>query len=129
MRHGGTLPLWIDANNAIQGWDLVPRKDWERAFRVLRDYKQSLEPDARRGRPPNIKAPSQVRRIDPLLARQAYEIYSDGANWKMVAKEVLKIPEATLKDPKQREAVRSRVNRLIDRGETLTLESSEKSVR
>jgi hypothetical protein len=118
------IPLSIDANNKIEGWELVPTKDWERTFRPLRDYKRSREPPGRRGRPPKTKATPQNWRIDPILARQAYEIFSEHDDWKTVARKVLHIPEATLRDAKKCGAIRNRVARLIDRGETLAKESS-----
>jgi hypothetical protein len=120
-------PLWIDANGAVQGWELVPMKDWERVFRELRDYRRSLEPARPRGRPRKTDpAPptKPSRRIDPSLARQAYDLFREGGDWKMIARELLHIPEVLLKHPKKREALRSRITRLIERGEALAMESA-----
>jgi hypothetical protein len=89
LRFLPNIPLWLDANGAIRDWDQVDPKEMMRCFQFLRDYRQSLKPPRPRGRPRKTEptAPSKgALRLDPALARLAYGMANDGADWKTIAK-------------------------------------------
>ena len=85
-----------------------------RHFQQLRDYRASLRPRKKRGRPKGAKRPKARGRggIDPAKARRAYEMDQQGTHWREIAATLL--PEIDLYADSDK--AYQRVRRLAERG-------------
>jgi len=62
------IPLVMDVNGGILGWELVKPKEYPRVARLVRDYFQSFKPAGRKGRRPKPPPPA-TKRTRPLTPK------------------------------------------------------------
>jgi hypothetical protein len=91
----------------------------------IEEYLRSFEPPGQRGRPKQTKPAAPTRRLNPELALRAYALHCDGVHWWTIARALYPDLPAAERDS---DAVRKRIERLIDRGQTLAMESPEKNL-
>ena len=107
-------PITITPEGAVEGWGTADMPH----FQQLRDYRSSLRPAGKPGRPPK----------DVELAAVVYAKDLDGKHWKEIARTVgLRDHEGRpydLYDPKDAKRAYSRVRALIERGR-LTADSED----
>jgi hypothetical protein len=124
-RWARAIRKWIDAaQQHLDAGDLSAARKTEEYISTLVDglrlRMQTAGLRAKPGRPP--KDPDtphrSTARLNPALARQAYQMHCHGEHWTAIARALL--PDLQLTgEPKARNRIRSRVNSLIHRGRVL----------
>jgi hypothetical protein len=97
----------------------------EELYGILRFWRK---PQSRRGRPKGSKDRHQKaapKRIDPDMARRAYDLHRDGLKPRQIARRLY--PQMSMYECSTN-AMRMRISRLIDRGQTLAYEATTKNL-
>jgi hypothetical protein len=129
-----TAKLWPNDPFPAPPWEFVEkfleafetgrarRQDLERWVHAFRDYVLSLLDARPRGRPKRVKTPGPKgrQRIDPQMARRAYAMREEGVPHREIARRLY--PGASVAECSSH-AMWMRIDRLLDRGQTLTFES------